>query len=102
MTATVVLVVNPPPVPATVTVNEPGDVEVQDRVEAPDVVPLLSVMLVGDSVQVRPADGELVAVSVTVAANPLRAETVIAEVPVPPEGKLWVAGLAATVKSCTV
>jgi hypothetical protein len=84
----VALVVNPPPVPVTVTVNEPGDVEVQDRVEAPEVVPLLSMMVVGDRVQVRPADGEFTAVSVTVPAKPLRAETVMAEVPVPPEGKL--------------
>jgi hypothetical protein len=102
LTVTVVPVVNPPPVPVTVTVKVPGEVEVQERVDAPVVVPLLSVMLVGDRVQVRPDDGEIAAVSVTVPANPLRAETVIAEVPVPPEGKLRIVGLAATVKSWTV
>jgi hypothetical protein len=99
---TVALVVSPPPFPVTVTVKVPGEVEVQERVDAPVGVPLLSVMLVGDRVQVRPDDGEMADVRVTVAANPLRAVTVMPEFPVPPEGKLRVVGLAATVKSWTV
>jgi hypothetical protein len=102
LTVTVALVVKPLPVPVTVTVKVPGDEDVQDRVEAPVVVPLLSVTLFGDRVQARPDDGELVAVRLTVPANPLRPVTVMAEFPLPPEGKLMVGGLATTVKSCTV
>jgi hypothetical protein len=99
---TVAAVVSPLPVPVTVTVKVPGVDEVQDRVEAPVVVVLLSVTLVGEMVQVRPADGELDEVRLTVPANPLRPVTVMAEFPVPPEGKFSVAGLAVTVKSWTV
>ena len=99
MTATVALVVNPPPDPVTVTVKVPGDDDVQDRVDAPVVVPPLSVTLVGETVQDRPADGELDSVRLTVPANPLRPVTVMAVFPVPPEGKSSVAGLAVTVKS---
>ncbi len=102
MTATVALVVKPPPVPVTVTVKVPGDEEVQDRVEAPVADPLLSVTLFGDKVQARPVDGEIAVVRLTVPANPLRPVTVMAEFPFPPEGKFRVVGLAATVKSCTV
>jgi uncharacterized membrane protein len=102
LTATVALVVKPPPVPVTVTVNVPGDEELQDRVETPVADPLLSVTLVGDRVQDRPDDGELVVVRETVPANPLRPVTVMAEFPFPPEGKFRVVGLAATVKSWTV
>ena len=96
------LVVKPLPVPVTVTVKVPGDEELQDRFEAPEGVPVVSVMLFGDRVQVRPVDGEIAVVRLTVPENPLRPVTVMAEFPVPPEGKFMVAGLAATVKSCTV
>ena len=102
MTATVALVDNPPPDPVTVTVKVPGVDDVQDRVEAPVVVPLLTVTLVGETLQDRPADGELDAVRLTVPANPLRPVTVMPEFPLPPEGKFSVAGLAVTVKSWTV
>ena len=102
MTATVALVVNPPPDPVTVTVKVPGIDEVQERVDAPVTVVLFSVTLVGETVQVRPADGELDAVRLTVPVNPLRPLTVMAEFPVPPDGKFCVAGLAVTVKSWTV
>jgi hypothetical protein len=102
LTLTVALVVNPLPVPVTVTVKVPGVEEVQDRVEAPEGVPLLSVTLDGNTVQVRPDDGEIAAVRLTVPANPLRPVTVMPEFPVPPEGKFSVVGLAATVKSWTV
>jgi hypothetical protein len=102
LTATVALVVKPPPVPVTVTVKVPGDEELQDSVETPVADPLLSVTLVGDRVQDRPDDGELVVVRETVPANPLRPVTVMAEFPFPPEGKFRVVGLAATVKSWTV
>jgi hypothetical protein len=102
LTVTVALVVRPPPVPVTVTVKVPGVDEVQDRVEAPVVVPLLSVTLAGETEQVRPADGELDAERLTPPAKPLRPVTVMATFPVPPEGKSMVAGLAVTVKSWTV
>jgi hypothetical protein len=102
LTLTVALVVNPPPVPVMVTVKVPGVEEVQDRVETPVLDPLLSVTPVGDREQVRPADGEIAAVRLTVPANPFRPATVMPEFPVPPEGKLRVVGLAATVKSWTV
>jgi hypothetical protein len=96
---TVAVFVMLPLFPATVTLKVPGIEEVHDKVEAPLVVPLLSVTLVGDRVQLRPVDGETVSVRLTVPANPLRLVTVMAEVPVPPEGKLTVVGLAVTVKS---
>jgi len=101
LTVTVALVVNPPPVPVTVTVKVPGAEEVQDRVDAPVVVPLLSVMEVDDRVQASPVNGEIAVVRLTVPANPLRPVTVMPEFPVPPEGKLRVGGLALTVKSWT-
>jgi hypothetical protein len=102
LTVTVALVVKVLPVPVTVTVKVPGDEELQDRVEAPEGDPLLSVTLFGDRVQARPADGEIAAVRLTAPANPFRLVTVTAEFPFPPEGKFIVAGLAATVKSCIV
>jgi hypothetical protein len=102
LTVTVALVVKPLLVPVTVTVKAPGEEEVQDRVEAPVADALLSVTLFGERVQARPADGEIAVVRLTVPANPLRPVTVMAEFPLPPEGKFRVVGLAATVKSCTV
>jgi len=98
---TVALVVIPLPVPVTVTVKVPGVEEVQDRVEAP-VPPLLSVTLVDDREQVRPADGEMATVRVTVPANPFLLATVTPEFPLPPEGKFRVGGLVVTVKSWTL
>jgi len=92
----------PLPVPVTVTVNAPGAEEVQDRFEPPLVVPLLSVMLFGDRLQMRPLEGEIAELRLTVPANPLRPVTDMPEFPVPPEGKLRVVGLAVMVKSWTV
>jgi len=102
LTVTVALVVSPLPEPVTVTVKVPGVDDVQDRVEAPVADPLLSVTLFGVMVQDKPVDGEIALVRLTVPANPLRPVTVMAEFPLPPDGKFMVAGLAATVKSCTV
>ena len=102
LAVTVAVFVRLPLLPVTVTVKVPAVVEVQDRVEAPLVVPLVSVTLVGDRVQLRPVAGETGAVRLMVPANPLRAVTVTADVPVPPEAKLMVVGLATTVKSWTV
>jgi hypothetical protein len=63
---------------------------------------LLSVMLIRDSVQVRPVEGEIVSDNVTVPVNPLRPLTVIVEVPAWPFLTFRVVGLAVTVKSWTV
>jgi len=82
-------------------VKVPGVEELQDRVEAP-VPPLLSVTLVDDREQVRPADGEMAIVRVTVPANPFLLATVTPEFPLPPEGKFRVGGLVVTVKSWTL
>jgi hypothetical protein len=62
----------------------------------------LRAMLVGESVQVRPVDGETTAVSDTVPVKPLKPDAVIVEVPEEPEGTLTLVGLAATLKSWTV
>jgi len=56
-------------------------------------------MLVGDTVQVRPGEGETTVVSETVPVNPLKPATVIVEVPAVPEDTTTLAGLPAMVKS---
>jgi hypothetical protein len=98
---TVAVWARPALVPFTVTVYVPAPPK-QDRVEVPDVVVLLSVMLARDSVQVRPVEGEIVSDNVTVPVNPLRPLTVIVEVPAWPFLTFRVVGLAVTVKSWTV
>jgi len=87
-----------PLVPVTVTVKVPVAVAVQDRVEVPEVVVVLRVILVGVNVQVRPVDGETVSDSVTVPVNPLVAATVMVDVPGEPTTTLTAVGLAVTVK----
>lgn len=67
-----------------------------------DVVETPKVTLVGDNVQVRPAEGDIVAVRVTVPVNPWVGATVMVEVPGVPELIVTVVGLAVTVKSFTV
>ena len=83
----------------TVTVKAPLAEPVQERVEVADVVELLSVTLVGDNVQVRPVDGEMVSEMVTVPVKLFSADTVIVEVPAVPTTTVTLAGLATTVKS---
>ena len=58
-------------------------------------------MLVGLSVQVRPA-GETAEVRATVPVNPWTGATVIVEVAVAPDTTVALVGLAVTVKSFTV
>jgi hypothetical protein len=58
-------------------------------------------MLVGDSVQVRPA-GETDEVRATVPVNPWSGATVIVEVPAALARAVTLVGLAVTVKSLTV
>jgi hypothetical protein len=59
-------------------------------------------MLVGVREQVRSVLGDMVEARATVPANPLRAVTVIVEVPLTPARTVALVGLAAIVKSCTV
>lgn len=65
-----------------------------------DVWEAPSTMLVGESVQVRPA-GEIEEVRATVPVNPLTGATVIVEVAATPTLTLAVVGLAVTEKSVT-
>jgi hypothetical protein len=99
LTVTVAVFVRLLLVPVTVTVNVPAVDEMQERVEPAVVVPLFTVTLVGERVQLKPDEGEIVAMRLTVPANPLRLVTVMPEVPVPPEAKFRVGGFATTVKS---
>jgi hypothetical protein len=87
-----------PLAPVTVTVNELAAEAVHDRVEAPDVVVLVSETLAGLSVQVSPVDGEIAVVKATVPTNPLVAATVMVEVPDEPTAMLTAVGLAVKVK----
>jgi hypothetical protein len=78
-------------VPVTVTVYVPAVPEVHDRVEVCGEVP--NVTLVGVRVHVRPAGVEADTERPTVPVKPLRAVTVIVEVPELP-ASIW-AGLTA-------
>jgi hypothetical protein len=71
---------------------------VQDRVEVPLVVVALSATLVGDSVQVRPVEGETEEVRLTVPVNPPCPVIVIVEVPAAPALMVTEVGLADSVK----
>jgi hypothetical protein len=64
------------------------------------LVPALpSVTLVGERVQLRPATGEMPALSVTVPANPWILVTNIVEVPADPAFTVTLVGLPVTEKS---
>ncbi len=71
----------------------------QDKVDIPLVVVPLRTTLVGDSVQLRPVEGEDTTESGTAPAKPLRLVIVMVEVPAEPDNMLTLVGLAATVKS---
>ena len=85
-------------VPVMVTVYVPAWPE-QESVDVPE---LPRVMLVGDSVHVRPEDGLIVVDRETMPVNPLRAVTVTVEVPVAPASVVRLVGLAVTLKPLTV
>jgi hypothetical protein len=70
----------------------------QDSVDVPLVVVALRVTLVGDSVQVRPVDGETDDVRLTVPVNPPCPVTVIVEVAAAPALTVSEVGLADKVK----
>ena len=72
-------------------------VEEHDRVEVWDAP---RTMLVGESVQVRPA-GETEEVNATVPVKPFTGATVMVDVPATPTFTVTLAGAAVTVKSVT-
>jgi len=75
-------------------------VPLHDRAEV-SLVTAPRAMLVGERVQVKPAEGETVAVSDMVPVKPLNPATVMVEDPAEPEGTLRVVGFAAMLKSWT-
>jgi len=100
---TVVVRLSAPLVPDTVTVNVCEVTEgVQDSVAIPEDEVVVSVMLVGLIVHVRPVEGDGLAVRLIVPAKPLGLETVIVDDPGVPEKTRRPVGLALKVKSCTV
>ncbi len=84
-----------PLVPVTVTVNDPLEEDVQERVEVPEP----PVTLVSVRMQVRPDDGDTEAARATVPANPVTGAIVMLEVPVAPTLRLTLVGPALIVKS---
>jgi hypothetical protein len=86
-----------PLVPVTVTVYVAAEPE-QDSVDVPLVVVALSATVVGDSVQVRPVEGETEDVRLTVPVNPPCPVTVIVEVDAAPALTVRDTGLADRVK----
>jgi hypothetical protein len=79
-------------------VKAPVAVAVHERVEVPEVVVVLRVILVGLRVHVRPVAGETVSVKATVPVKPFVAATVIVEVAGVPTTAFTAVGLAVTVK----
>jgi hypothetical protein len=99
---TVVDRLSPPLVPITVTVNVVDvTLGVQDSVEVPEEEVVVSEMLVVPRLQVRPDEGRMVSVRLTIPVNPLALETVTVDVPPVPEKTKTLVGLAPTVKSWT-
>ena len=86
-----------PFVPVIVNVKVPLAEDGQDMLDIPSPD-----MMVGESVQESPVDGDAVAVRVTGPTNPFRPVTVRVEFAMPPTTTLAVIGLAATVKSRTM
>jgi hypothetical protein len=81
-----------------VTVNVVDVTEgVQERVEAPEDEVVVSAMVDGLRVQVRPDEGSMELMRLTVPVNPLVLETVMVDVPLVPEKTSTLVGLALTV-----
>lgn len=87
--------VSAPLVPVTVTVYVPAMPE-HERVDVPEPV-----TLVGVRVQVSPVVGLMLDAMFTIPLNPLRAVTVIVEVPAAPALTVAIVGFAEVVKSWT-
>jgi hypothetical protein len=86
-----------PLVPDTVTVKVCDVTEgVQESVEVPEDEVVVNAMLVGLILQVRPVEGDGLAVRLTVPENPLGLETVIVDVPAVPAKTNRPVGLALT------
>lgn len=84
-----------------VTVYEPAVPE-HDSVEVPPEAVLVRVTLGGETVHVRPVDGEDVADKETVPARPWTAVTVMVKVPDAEARMVTFDWFVAIVKSCTV
>jgi len=80
-------------------VKVPATEPVHESVVDPELVVLVKTILVDDSVQVRPVEGEIVGETVTVPVKPLTAVTVMVEVPAEPAATMTLVGLAAMAKS---
>jgi len=80
-------------------VKVPATEPVHESVVDPELVVLVKTILVDDSVQVRPVEGETVGETVTVPVKPLTAVTVMVEVPAEPAATMTLVGLAAMAKS---
>jgi hypothetical protein len=83
----------------TVTAKEPTTEPVHESVEEPELGTPAKTILVGDRVQVRPVDGEIVAERTMLPVKPLIPVTVIVEVPEEPTATLTLVGLAVIAKS---
>lgn len=70
---------------------------VQERVEAPEDEVVVRVTVDGLRVHVRPDEGTMELVRLTVPVNPLVLETVMVDVPLEPEKTSTLVGLALTV-----
>jgi hypothetical protein len=88
--------------PVTPTAKVPAVDPVHDRVDVAEVMVVLRATLVGLRAHVRPVDGEIVSANAIVPVKPFNAETVMVDVPVPPEATFTVVGLGAIVKSWKV
>lgn len=95
--ATVVEWEREPLAPVIVTVNEPLDDALHDKFEVPEPE-----ILAGDSLHVRPAEGDTEEDRVTALLNPLTEETVIVDEPLPPTFRATLVGLAPILKSVMV
>jgi hypothetical protein len=81
-----------------VTVNVVDAAEgVQERVAEPEDEVVVSAMVDGLRVHVRPDEGSMELVRLTVPVNPLVLETVTVDVPLEPEKTSTLVGLALTV-----
>ncbi len=77
-----------------VTVNEPLDDALHDKVEVPEPE-----TLAGDRLHDRPVEGDTEEDRATALLNPLTEETVIVDEPLPPTLSATLVGLALIVKS---
>jgi hypothetical protein len=88
----------PPLAPVTVTVNVVAVTEdVQESVDVAEDEVVVSATVDGLRVHVRPDEGTMLLVRLTVPVNPLVLDTVMVDVPLVPEKTSTLVGLALTV-----